>query len=95
MVYDQLKEIEKNQTCEKEASNRVKGEQLHLELLGSQLKNNTVEHILLGQVLQAGRVQGVQQLPALPVQGRSGQCVKYGQAYGVGEEFLGKGDSQC
>jgi hypothetical protein len=55
-VYDQLKEIEKNQTCEKEASNRVKGEQLHLELLGSQLKNNTGEHILLGQVLQAGRV---------------------------------------
>ena len=30
--------------------------QLHLEMLDSQLKNNTEEHILLGQVLQAGRV---------------------------------------
>ena len=33
----------------------MKGEQLHLGMLGSQLKNNTGEHILLGQVLQAGR----------------------------------------
>ena len=29
--------------------------QLHLEMLDSQLKNNTEEHILLGQVFQAGR----------------------------------------
>ena len=52
-VYDHLKE--NNQTCEKEASYRVKGEQLHLEMFSSQLRNNTEEHILLGQVLQTGR----------------------------------------
>ena len=33
---------------------------------------------------------GGQELPALPVQGG-----KDGQGHGVGEEFLGKGDSQC
>jgi hypothetical protein len=52
-VSDQLKEIAKNQTREKEARNRVNGEQLYLELLGSQLKNKKGEHIL-GR--QAGRV---------------------------------------
>ena len=40
---------------------------------------------------------GGQELPAcaLPVQGGGGQGAKDGQGHGVGEEFLGKGDSQC
>ena len=38
---------------------------------------------------------GGQELPALPVQGGDGQGGKDGQGHGVGEEFLGKGDSQC
>ena len=47
--------MENSQTCEKETSNRVKGEQVHLEMFSSQLRNNTEEHILLGQVLHTGR----------------------------------------